>query len=615
MILKKFFSIILVSTFFSPVVVAQAPVAGSKEDTKQAEAESLEQKAYGLLNEAVKEAQMLRLPENRVGILATAASLLLKRDPRLARSLLGQVANDINELFSSPDEGDRGHQPKRSIAFQLRQQVMQILASKEAKLVRDFIAATRPSNDPGQSRRSDYFATPEVETALELDVAAQIAETDPKQALQIAETSLSKGLFDGLHHVLARLQVKDPESADKLLEAIVKKLQSEVVAGDNGSFGFAVAMVSLMTRAQENQAERVSAAPGSRKPLLAADEKTLKLLIGIIAEAATRQAPEVKNSESGDGVQFERIMTLHPIMAEIEKYAPERAPALRKKLNELTAPMDAGSKFYMEAQSSMDSGDPDLILKLIDKAPEQMRENLQLEIAMRLIGMGEYDRARELMNRTGGDPAYHKNILKMIDAGIAERAAVEGQIDLARQRLSSLDSDEERAQALINLANGAAGKKDKKLALQLLEEAGALLSGQAENHTRLSVRMQLALAYVPLEPGKSFEIAELAIDRLNTLVAAAEVLDGFQPLEYFRNGEMQPTGATMIASLIDQTISVLSALARVDLVRARAGADKFQRPETRARALLGLAKAILSDETQSLRPASHPVRFITPRRY
>ncbi len=615
MILKKFLSLILLSTFFSTVVVAQAPVNRSKEDTKQAEEESLEQKAYGLLNEAVKEAQLLRLPENRVGIMAKAAALLIKRDPKLARSLLAQVAADINELFNSPVDGVPGYSPKRSIAFQLRQEVMQILASKDAKTARDFMAATRPSSYHGRSRREDYLATPEVETAFELELAAQIAATDPKQALQIAEASLSKGLSEGLHHILARLQAKDPESADRLLDAILKKLQSGSVADDNASLGFAVTMVRFMTRAEEHQADSARDASSGRRPLLAGDEKSLKLLTGMIADAALSIASDGKSAETGGGIEFERMMMLQPVMGEIEKYAPDRAPALHKKLNELTSPLETGPKFYIEFQSSLESDDPEMILKLLDKAPEQMREGLQMEVAAKLIRMGEYDRARELLNHTGGDPTYRKNMFKMIDASLLEKAAVEGQIDLARQKLSALDSDEERAQVLIKLATGAAGKREKKIALQLLEEAGSLLSAQAENHIQLSARLHLALAYASLEPGKSFEIAELAIDRLNMLVAAAEVLSGFQPIEYFRNGEMQPGGTTMITSLIDQTIGILSALARVDFVRARAGADKFQRPETRARALLGLATAILSDQPQASGSTSNAVRFYTPRRH
>lgn len=615
MILKRVLSIILFSSFISSVVVAQAPAGRPEEDKKQTVEESLEQKAYALLNEAVKEAQMLKLPENRVRILAAAAALLLKRDPKLARSLLAQLTADINELFRSPDEGDQSHSPKRSIAFQLRQEVMQMLASEDPKYARDFMAATRPSNNPGGSRRDDYLATPEVEATLELSLAAQIASTDPAQALQMAEASLSKGLSEGLHAVLAQLQVKDRESGDRLLNAILKKLQSEDMTGNPASLAFAVTMVRFMTRAEEIHGDfrRDFSTPG--KPLLAPDEKSLKLLTGMIAEAALRKNSEARSAGAGGGEEFEHMMALQPVMSEIEKYAPERAPALRKKMNELTAHLETGPKLYIEFQSSMESNDPDLIMKFVEKAPEDMRESLRMEAAMKLIRMGEYERARELTNQSEGDPAHRKNILKMIDVGLAEKAALEGEIELARQKLSELGSNEERSQILIKLANGVADKRDKKVALQLLEEAGSLLSAQAENYVQLSTRIQLGMAYARLDPGKSFEIAELAIDRLNTLVAAAEQLDGFQPWEYFRSGEMQPSGPTMITSLIDQTIGTLSALARADFVRARAGADKFQRPETRARALLGLAKAILSKDSQASGSTSNAVQFYTPRRY
>src|SRR5205814_10371959 len=95
------------------------------------------------------------------------------------------------------------------------------------------------------------------EQTMEANLAGQIAERDPRQALSLAEETLGRGVTTGLLSAVNQLNAKDPESASRLVGEIIQKLR----AADLGETGEASG-VAFQLLAMTKPAEPSSAAPG-----------------------------------------------------------------------------------------------------------------------------------------------------------------------------------------------------------------------------------------------------------------------------------------------------------------------------------------------------------------
>jgi hypothetical protein len=107
--------------------------------------------------------------------------------------------------------------------------------------------------------------------------------------------------------------------------------------------------------------------------------------------------------------------------------------------------------------------------------------------------------------------------------------------------------------------------------------------------------LQVAEAYTRFDTAAAFEVVESAIFRLDELIDAALVLDGFGQ-DAFREGELKPQGGYIWTDLINRCATTLAALAPTDFERASADAAKFRRLDARTTAQLTLAATVLDRE-------------------
>ncbi|HEX8852196.1 MAG TPA: hypothetical protein VF754_01845, partial [Pyrinomonadaceae bacterium] len=106
--------------------------------------------------------------------------------------------------------------------------------------------------------------------------------------------------------------------------------------------------------------------------------------------------------------------------------------------------------------------------------------------------------------------------------------------------------------------------------------------------------LNVANSYASLDESVSYEMIGGAIDRLNELLTAAVVVDGFGQ-DAFKDGELRQSGGYMWNELIGNCAQGLANLANTDFDRARTLAQKFERPDARTHAQLLLAQTILEN--------------------
>lgn len=574
-------------------VTAQGPASQdpAREQEADEQQKQLEQKGLALLIELAGEAQLLKLPENRLRVLASVADLLWTNDEKRARALFTDITLGFNEFGSAQVEPGRVN--SILAARQLRSEILGMLAKRDPGMARDFLLATRQvlaSLMPEGERMAEY------EERTEQDLLMRIAARDPKTALEHGRQMLAKGFSPQVVSIIAQLQNTDRDAAGKLYGEAVARLRTLDFAADQSALNSAMTLLRMGSRSSQSVMVVNGQPVAETQVAPLGDDQAMRDLSDTIALAVLKSLSRTNTIDPrASSMARSTLARLQPMMPEIEKYAPGRAAALRAKMGELTRSLDPAARVDQDLRRLMGQGTVEDLLQAATQAPPQRRNQFFVAASQKASGQGDFDRARQIVNDNVTDPRTRQRLLENLDRQALIRSSDKVKADEAIQLLSHLRS-EERATTLAQLATAAFNKGDKNQALQLLEEARVLVNRAPETQSLFNAQLQVTRAYAVIEPTRGFDIVEPMVAQLNTLIAASAVIDGFQDQSrQFRDGELViHSGGGQIGRLYQQTIRELASLARADNERAKAIADRFLQNETRIMARLSIAQALMS---------------------
>ncbi len=312
--MKNFIVRCLIVSLLVATIFAQPPAS----TTDQAEAEKTklerEKKAWALLEVIIAAANALKLPENRAYVQATAADLLWTKDEPRARALFQEAAGTLAQIMNGIESDDPTYYNRMQVPTQLRQQMLQMIAQRDAQLALEILRTTRPPNAPDQGRN-----TYNPEANLESQLATQAAKSDPKRAVQMAEESLEKGYSHGVLDTISQLQAKDPEAAKSLASKLVTKLKSEDLIKNLQASSIAGSVLFLMNNSPNAQIESAS------KQALFSEQDKKEFIETIVAATLKGFGTSAEGGANQLGHVLQQMMPL------VEKYAPTQALALRRK--------------------------------------------------------------------------------------------------------------------------------------------------------------------------------------------------------------------------------------------------------------------------------------------
>jgi hypothetical protein len=255
-------------------------------------------------------------------------------------------------------------------------------------------------------------------------------------------------------------------------------------------------------------------------------------------------------------------------------------------------------------QNAMQAASVDAMLEVAAKATPEMRDQIYSAAAGRALNEGAPERARQIVADHVENPQQRAQVLNQLDQQAFFRAANAGDIEQARALLPRFARPEQQAQMMMQLANAVAARGNAEGARRLLDEVWNQVGGRAKDQAQFNTQLEMARAYTRFAPDRAFEIVDAATERVNELIAAASVLDGFGQ-ESFEQDELKAQSYTW-TSLVNQCGVALAILARKDFDRALTSADRLQRLEARLPARLAIARGALSPN-----PAPNNGRFIT----
>ena len=590
------------------------------EEQQQAEKAEQEKRAFAILDQVVNEAQTLRLAENRVRVQIGAADMLWQRNEGRARSLFALAAEGVAEMLKNTTQDAAMNDRRRPNQFrgpgQLRQELVLTAARRDASLAYQLLAATRsvaPTTDSRNARGIDS------EENLEQRLLSQIAALDPKLALQNAEQMLDKGQYSrSLADVLSQLQTKDKEAAAKLEDKIVKRLQSANMLSTLDAGVLALSLLRSGPRPADNPTSgESSVTPATTGQVLASSAYTG--LMGSVIDAALKATPqsattarttnrtrgrnnpgnnlaasatEPTTAEVEQSNARRLLAGLQQLLPQIDQYLPARGQAVRQKMTELG--MGDSTRARMgDVMNAIQQGTADSLLAAAPSAPPMMQSRLYKQAALKALDEGNADRARQIAN-DHLEPAARDSVLRAVDFRKTSENFDSSKMDEVRQTLSTLRSDDERIDFLLQLSNSAK-KNNPKQALEFLDEARQITNRRAGNYQQFEQQLKVAAAFKELEPARSFEILESGIMQLNELLSAAATLNGFE-VNVYQEGELPLEGRNGLSNMVNRYGQALGGLAKTDLERAQTMANRFQLSESRIVAKLAIVRNMLGLE-------------------
>ena len=589
-------AIVLVSNIVSPRVRAQqdpgkSAATDAQKDKETEHRQELEKKTLALLNEIASAAWSLKLPENRVFVMASAAELLWAFDEKRARTLYWDAINSVNSLnppVRNPGENLSKAEREKAIqsyfsVFSLRQTLLRRVANKDSQLALDMLRATRQV-PPRQFSNESSFAD---DRRLEQEIAGVVAGNDPAKALQVARQSLAKGLTLELLNLLYQLNQKDSEKASQFAGDIVAKLHATNLSADFRASIIALQLLQASRIPNVNQPAQVL----SRRPkaLSLSDEQRRELVALLLDAALSVSANSTLLGEISD------------VMPEIEHFSPDRRAALERKLavfNETLSKQQRNENTY---NTLIRRGSPEEIVRSAAEADEQTRLSLYRQAAIIAVSYGKAQSFRDLVSKEISNTGERKQVLEALDDEEISAAAGRKQLDELRKVLPKIRRKDDRARAMAELALLLKEKGENEEAATLLDEAESLIKTDLKDEKQTNALLTLLVAYAVINPAKAFALAERTVDQANSQISLLMLVDRVIKSGAVRKSEIiLDQGRIMpLDFLVFKYGKGVAALAKTDFNRTRALADRFERSELRLMAQLAIVRGILQSETSS----------------
>jgi hypothetical protein len=567
------------------LVLSSLTICAQEKDQKEAEQrQELEKKTFALVNEIASAAWSLKLPENRVFILASAADLLWPSDEKRARTLYWDALNSINSigpvtatLGETQSKADREKILQSYFQiFQLRQKILVQVSHRDGQLALDMLRATRQV-PPRQLGPELNFAG---DLQLEQEIASEVAAHDPVQALQLARQSLAKGLSFQLLDLLNKLNLADSEKATQFAGEIITKLQTANLATD-----FRASLLAMQLLMHSRNRINMLSATGRAKALSLSDDQKRQLVELLTTAALSASANSNLLAEISD------------LMPEIDQFLPDKRTAIEQKVAAFQDTLPREQRDQRAQNALIRNGMPEDIIRTAATMDDRTRMMLYQQASIIAIARGRSDSFRDFIGKEVNEGERRK-ILDFLDAEEISTAAGRKQLDDLRKLLPKIGRKEERARAMAELALMLKEKGEDEEAASLLDEAATLIKTDLRDEKQTNALLTLLCAYALIDPAKAFALAERTIDRANSQISVLMLLDKVVKTGAVKKSEiiLDQGGIMPVEFLVLKYGKGVAALAKADFNRTRALADRFDRNELRLLAQLLIVKGLLQPD-------------------
>ena len=608
MYFRNAFAIALfISVFFSFSFAQTSPTESVSEKEKARKEQ--EKRVLQMVDQAVGDADSLRLPQNRAIVYAIAGDLYWKFDEKRARELFRNSANEIIAANAEAEKQKKEDDDLYSGVFEyenIRNEILPLIAKHDADLALEMLAQTRPAkltaalnlaSQPNAKQEGGYMNfNPEQyrvqqEIALEQRFAVLAAEQNPDKAIKLIKDSLAKGISWNVLPLLQKLNQKSEKKAAELADDLIKKIIDTDLTKRREDMGAAIRFLQYATN------------PNTPK---SAKEKQFKFTDSQLRDLANKIADTFMQPSNS----LEVTMGMMQAMAGLEKYAPDKAPLLKQKQAEAMKNLPPEVKRMQQQQKIWNpNSTPEEIIADLPKLNEYERATAYNSLGNKISQIDDEARAKKLIEQIPDEKARAR-AGELYESAKISRTAKEGKLDEAKKLIGNLNKKKTQIQQLVALATEFHKKgteKDHETAVGLMKDAKALTSEYPEDEDELNDAMEIVKGYAVVNSDEGFRIFEPIVDQINDYVQASAVLSKFNKRNRaFKKGEllMKVNGYSWDGLLLFRYIPQIQMLGKADLDRMSLFADKFQRNDARTIVKLFVAQGFLKEEKKDENNAS-----------
>src|SRR4030095_13372291 len=588
-------AVILFLTFSATAIVSaqSQPKQLTKEEEKK-KREELRKKIKETLDGAVSDVALLKSFENKTFFQVRIACLLWDYDEKGARLLIEEAqalaARMVNDPKINPRGGDYDTWGKR---IQIREEIVSMIAERDPQAALEFLRQTKfvIPQDGAQSGRAGLASRSDA--SLEQKLALQVAKTDPKRALEIAEESLKKGISDELSELVRVVFEKDKEAGKKLAGAILINVKSADLVGTPNYIEVALRLLESEYAARRAESGTGESTPGAKKRGPVLDDQALREWNNLVIQAALAIMIKEDQSASKRLHLFDDYFSiLIRILPDVEKLSPSLVANIRRQYGQLLPGMKPRDKILLETANAKAED----ILAMTMKSPGDVRsEYLWRALVTAVDSEQNFELGRKITEDHITDPDERIAIMVGIDKREKEYALDHGKIEDAAASLMSLESDAERAAMLADLSGKALKSGDKKLAADLLEKALGFLPQPVETKDEYEAMIRIIHNSIGVDRERSFEMFGALIDPINQLLTATIHFKRYNGKRSDPLKDEIPPYELREDFLAKGFVEVIVPLSKADFDRAIDLADRIRQPELKLHMKLLAIQAATSE--------------------
>ncbi len=598
---SRFLCLSLLVVFSLTFTVAQTVSPTESKTEKENEQKKMQEQVLKMLDQAVGDAAILKLPQNRAIVYAIAGDLYWKFDEKRARELFRSSANDIIVANVEAERDKKANDDPYAQVFEfdgVRSQVLPMIAKHDADLALEMLVQTRTAKlaealvkvtQPNAKQDGDYLNfNPENfrvqnEIALEQSFALLAAEQNPDKAIKLIKDSLAKGISWNVLPLLQKLNKKDGKKAAQLADDVISKIVDTDLTKKKDDLNAAIRFLQYATNPNLPKETK-------EKPFKFTDSQ-LKDLANKIADTFLQPS----NS-------MEMMMAMSQAMSNLEKIVPEKIGMLKQKQTETMKNMPPEMKRFEQQQKMWDQNTkPEDILADLPKLNEYEKISAYQSINNKLAQMDDEARAKKIIEQIPDEKA-RADAGEKFESGKISRLAKDGKLDEAKKLIGNLGKKKTQIQKLVALAmefQKKATDKDHETAVNLMKDAKALANEYPEDEDELNDLMEIVRGYATVDSNEAFRIFDPIVDQINDFVQASAILSKYNKRDQnFKKTEllMRVNGNTYNGLMLFRYINQIQLLGKADLNRMITLSDKFQRNDARIIVKLFVAQGFLKED-------------------
>jgi len=585
--LQKLLSVLIASSLLASTISAQLKKGNLKSPDDVNALSVNQQDALELLKTL---ARNLKSEPDKLAaavLQAQIADVLWQFDEAFARD----VFRWSFEAVSRPVSGELDESGRRAYTARQASSIRRVLThigthdrSQAEVLLRSLQRETQSS--------STSYRSSNVHSELLLQVALELAATNPEQALQLGLLSLSSThISPDFGRLLFAMSNASKTSADKLFRAALMTWR-------RNDFVYDTVLISLVNY--------LFSSNGTLHP--DATVADAKLLANYFVDAAWRQARGSDAASLPEATaMFYSLLQVRGLPI-VSKYAPERFPELQGQMRELASGLTATQ---MQRTTLLQTTQQQQVTIAnrntydIDEQIERANKEKDSDVRDSLLNSVAHSLMRE-------DSERALKIAAMIDAAEVRREAENdiylalvqkllraGSYDEARKNARKLDRPELQAKVLIELAKKVVSARDTVSGLELLAESAEVISKSDATPDKAIILLSIAQQFSKVDSIRGFEFLENAIKVINQLKPedqpARSVLTKPRPLRIktytvLNDNELSTSDRATVESI---NFSQIAPFVMQDYMQTRLLANKLEQSLWRARFLTAVGSAML----------------------